>query len=87
MRQSISDAGNSATIANNDYQLSSGTLTFRPTDTTMQITVLVNGDTTFETNEAFTVHLSGASGATISDADGTGTVTNDDAAPSFQLMM
>ena len=49
--------------------------------------MLVNGDTTFETNEAFTVHSENASGATISDADGTGTVTNDDAAPSFQLTM
>ena len=47
------------------------------------MTVLVNGDTTFEADEAFTVHLSSASGATIGDADGTGTIVNDDAAPSF----
>ena len=51
----------------------------------MQVTVLVNGDTTFEPNEAFTVHLSNAIGATISDADGSGTITNDDAAPSFAI--
>ena len=68
----------SATLADNDYQTNSGTLNFGPTDTTMQITVLVNGDTNFEPNEAFTVHLSGAVNATISDADGTGTITNDD---------
>src|SRR5205814_2195222 len=61
------------------------TLTFAPTDTTMQVTVLVKGDTTFEPNEAFTIHLSNASNATISDADGTGTITNDDAAPSFSI--
>ena len=74
-----------ATLADSDYQTNSGTLTFGPTDTTKQITVLVNGDTKFEAGEAFTVHLSNASGATISDADGTGTITNDDAAPSFSI--
>jgi hypothetical protein len=61
------------------------TLIFGPTDTSIEVTVLVNGDTTSEANEAFTVHLSNASGATISDADGTGTITNDDAAPSFTI--
>ena len=47
--------------------------------------MLVNGDTTYETDETFTVHLSNATNATISDADGTGTITNDDAAPSFTI--
>jgi CSLREA domain-containing protein len=75
----------SATTVNNDYQANTGTLTFLPTDTTKQITVLVNGDTTVESDEAFTVHLSGASSATISDADGTGTITNDDSAPTFAI--
>ena len=74
-----------ATIADNDYQTNNGTLNFAANETTKTITVLVNGDTTYETNEAFTVHLSNASGATISDADGTGTITNDDAAPSFAI--
>ena len=74
-----------ATIADNDYQSNTGTLNFSATDATKQITVLVNGDTTNETNEAFTVHLSNASGATISDADGTGTIVNDDAAPIFSI--
>ena len=74
-----------ATVADNDYQANNGTLTFAANETTKQITVLVNGDTKFETDEAFTVHLSNASGATISDADGTGTIVNDDAAPSFAI--
>ncbi|MFL6209445.1 MAG: Calx-beta domain-containing protein [Pyrinomonadaceae bacterium] len=71
----------SATVADNDYAANSGTLNFGAADTTMQLTVLVNGDTQTESNEAFTVHLSNASGATITDADGTGTITNDDARP------
>ena len=70
-----------ATTADNDYQMNSGTLTFGPTDTTMQVTVLVNGDTTFEPNETFTVELSNPMGATISDGSGLGTITNDDARP------
>jgi len=70
-----------ATVADNDYVAKSGTLTFGPTDTSMTVTVLVNGDTIFEANETFTVHLSNASDATIGDADGTGTITNDDDAP------
>ena len=74
-----------ATVADNDYQATNGTLTFAANETTKQITVLVNGDTTFESDETFTVHLSNASRATISDADGTGTIVNDDAAPSFSI--
>ena len=70
-----------ATVAGNDYQANSGTLNFGAADTTMQFTVLVNGDITIEPTEAFTVHLSNASGAGISDADGTGTITNDDNPP------
>ena len=74
-----------ATVANGDYVANNGTLTFAAGETIKTITVLVNGDTTFETNEAFTVNLSNASGATISDGSGAGTVTNDDTAPSFSI--
>ena len=38
----------------------------------------VKGDATREANEAFRVNLSSATNATIADAQGTGTVTNDD---------
>ena len=47
--------------------------------------MLVNGDTTFEADETFTVQLSNAVNATISDATGTGTILNDDAQPSFAI--
>src|SRR5205823_5398689 len=58
---------------------------FAANETTKQITVLVNGDTTFEVSETFTVHLSNAMGATISNANGTGTIVNDDTAPSLSI--
>ncbi|PYS80837.1 MAG: hypothetical protein DMF70_10130, partial [Acidobacteria bacterium] len=59
------------------------TLNFLSADTTQQVTVFVNGDTAFEGDETFTVHLSNGVGATISDADGLGTITNDDTCASF----
>src|SRR5437870_3150633 len=68
----------SATTGDNDYVLNAGTLNFSSSDTTKTITVLVNGDVAVEPDETFTVHLSNATNATISDADGTGTITNDD---------
>src|SRR4030095_3043374 len=46
-----------ATLADKDYQLNSGTLNFAPTVATMPITVLVNGDFFIEPQEAFNVHL------------------------------
>ena len=66
-------------------RLRNETLTFGPGETTKQVTVLVNGDTTYETDETFTVHLSNAVNATISDATGVGTILNDDAQPSFAI--
>lgn len=44
-------------------------------------TVAVNGDVTFESDEQFLVILSNVSGATVSDGQGAGSITNDDAAP------
>jgi predicted extracellular nuclease len=42
--------------------------------------VLVNGDTLVEPNETFFFNVSSVSGATVADAQGTGTILNDDAA-------
>src|SRR5207237_5991637 len=67
----------SATTGDNDYVLNAGTLNFSSSDTTKTITVLVNGDVAVEPDETFTVHLSNATNATISDADGSGTIRND----------
>ncbi len=67
--------------AGSDYLATSGTLTFIPGELTKQIPVTINGDTTFEPNESFLVNLTGAGNATISDSQGVGTITNDDAAP------
>jgi uncharacterized repeat protein (TIGR01451 family) len=61
-----------------DYASASGTVTFNPGDTSKQVTVNVNGDTTVEPDEAFHLDLSSPTNATTSDALGVGTITNDD---------
>jgi predicted extracellular nuclease len=43
-----------------------------------QVTVQVNGDTTIEPNETFFVNISNVTGAGVTDAQGLGTITNDD---------
>ena len=47
--------------------------------TSGKITVAVNGDTTDEGDETFTLTLSGPSGVTLADASGTATIRDDDA--------
>ncbi len=56
----------------------STTLTFAAGETSKTITVSVTGDTINEADETVIVTLSGASGADIDTASGTGTITNDD---------
>jgi chitinase len=77
-------ANGTATTENVDYFATSGTLTWSPGDTAPKtISVLINGDTTFEADESFAVVLSNPTNATIPHAQGTGagTILNDDAVP------
>ncbi len=64
--------------ANVDYQTTSGTLTFAPGVTSQTLTVLVNGDTLGENDETFFVNLSTPTNAAIIDAQGQGTISDDD---------
>jgi CSLREA domain-containing protein len=65
-----------------DYASTSGAVSFAPGDVSETITVQVSGDTIDEPNETFTVTLSSPTGATLADAAGTGTILDDDGAPS-----
>jgi Zn-dependent metalloprotease len=67
-----------ATIADNDYFPVSGTLVFAPNETSKTVSVSVVGDTKFEADETFFVSLGNATGASIGDAIGMGTILNDD---------
>jgi uncharacterized repeat protein (TIGR01451 family) len=78
----IATADGTATVANGDYQPKSLTGQTIPAGSqTYNFTVLVNGDTTVEPNETFTVNVSNVTGATVSDGQGLGTILNDDGAP------
>jgi Ca2+-binding RTX toxin-like protein len=71
-----------ATVADSDYVAASDTLHFGANQNTQTISVTINGDTKVEPNETFNVLLSDATnGATISDSQGVGTITNDDVSP------
>jgi probable HAF family extracellular repeat protein len=78
-------ADNTATAGSDYTAVTNQTVTFNPGDTSKSVTVTVSGDTTFESNETFFANLSGETNATVSDAQGQGTITNDDAAPSFSI--
>ena len=54
------------------------TLSFSPGETIKTITVSVKGELLTEPNETLFLNLSGAVNATISDAQGLGTIINDD---------
>jgi subtilisin family serine protease len=69
---------NGTATAGSDYQSASGTLIFAPGETSKFITVRVNGDRLGEPHETFFVNLAGATNAVISDAQGRGTVIDDE---------
>jgi hypothetical protein len=74
----IATANGTAT-SGSDYvaaSLSGQTISAGGTSKTFAVTI--NGDTTTEANETFTVTLSNVSGATLGDGGATGTISNDD---------
>ncbi len=68
--------------AGSDYSTASGTATIPAGSTSVTIPVVVNGDTTVESDETFTLNLSNiSSNATFARASATGTIRNDDLPP------
>jgi hypothetical protein len=77
---------NGTATAGQDYTATSGTVTFQHGVASSTITVPILGDTTLEPDETFTVTLTTpAGGATIGRATATGTIKNDDHAPTFGI--
>ncbi len=76
---------NGTATAGSDYTAKTGTLTFTPGVTTQTVTVAVAGDTALEANETFTVNLSNAGATPIIDAQGVGTIINDDQLPTLSI--
>ena len=72
-------SANYSALAGSDYTaLPATTLTFAAGETSKTVTVNVTGNTVVEPTEIFFVTLSGATGATIFDSQGAGTILNDD---------
>ncbi len=77
----IATADGTATVADNDY-VANGVngATIPEGQTQYTFNVLVNGDTTNESTETYSVNVSNATGTNVTVADGTGvgSITNDD---------
>lgn len=71
-------ADNTATIANNDYVAASGQIVIPAGQSSATVNVTINGDTTVEGDETLRVNLSFPENATIGDAQGTGTIREDE---------
>jgi hypothetical protein len=74
-----SATGGGAGSCPNDYQSTSGSVSFSSTQTSRTINVTTFRDNTAEPNENFFVDLSSPTNATIQDGRGEGTIQNDDA--------
>jgi hypothetical protein len=69
---------NGTAVAGNDYLAANGTLSFAPGEVSKIITVLANGDRLAEENEEFFLNLRSAVNATLADAQGIGTILDDE---------
>jgi hypothetical protein len=80
---SYATANGTATTADGDYSSQSGTVTFSPGELQKVITVSIVGDNKPENDETFAVNLFSPLNATLLRAQATGTIRNDDAAPTL----
>jgi hypothetical protein len=78
---------NGTAIASGDYAaVPATTLTFAPGGALSQtVCVKINGDTSDEPNETFSVVLTNATNATLADAVGVGTILDDDGEPALTV--
>ena len=68
-------------LSGSDYVAKSGTVTFAPGQTTATISIVINGDTTVEPDEDFTVTLSAPTNSSLATATATAVIGDDDALP------
>ncbi len=75
----IATADGTATVLNSDYVANSLVgQTIAAGNSSTTFTVVVNGDVVVEPNETFFVNVTNVTGATVGDAQGQGTIVNDD---------
>ncbi|HLM55630.1 MAG TPA: Calx-beta domain-containing protein [Pyrinomonadaceae bacterium] len=78
-------AASGTATAGSDFGINPGTLLFGPGVTSMTISVPVVGDNVHEPDETFFVNLSNPVDATLADAQGQGTIINNDPVPSVTV--
>ncbi len=71
--------------AGSDYGSQAGTVTFQPGETSQPVTVPVFGDLLNEADETFRLTLSNPVNATLGQAQGVGTILNDDPVPALSI--
>lgn len=79
------ETANATATAPSDYSATSGTLTFNPGETSKTVTVSVTGDSVDEADETLHLMLLSPSNAALADAQGLGTIVDDDATPSVSI--
>jgi hypothetical protein len=72
-------------VAGSDYTTKNNSLTFNFPQVSKTVTVLVTDDALNEDDETFTLNLSNPSGASITDAQGVGTILDDDSEPDISI--
>jgi len=77
---------NGSAVAAKDFRAATGVLKFAPGVTNLAITVAVLGDRLHESNETFVVNLTRSVNANISDAQGLGTILDDDSEPTLAIL-
>jgi large repetitive protein len=79
VKYAIAGGATNPAAAGTDYTaIALTTLTFSPGQVSKTVAVQVRGDLVKEPNETYFVNLSGAVNASIADAQGLGTIVNDD---------
>jgi chitinase len=74
-------SSNGTATAGADFAAVAGSVTIPAGSTSALVHVTVNGDRTFEPDETFSLMLSNPTDTSIDDASATGTISNDDPAP------
>ena len=74
------------TAESNDFTAIGNThVDFAPGETSKTVVVKVNGENNYEIDETFFLNLTTPTNATIADAQGVGTIINDDAIPTISI--
>ena len=73
-------------VSGQDFSATSGTLTFSPGQTNKTVVVTTTDDALDEVSETLSLSLSNPNNATLLDASGTGTINDNDSAPSISVL-